>query len=271
MKLASIHFYPIKSTAGHDAATAEVQPWGLAGDRRYLVTDARGAILTAREEPRLLACRAELDGDRLTLTGPHAAPLPVTPGGGRAVVEMAGTRVELTDCGEDAARWLSELTGRPVRLRWLDDPTRRRVDPEYGRPEDRVNLADGYPLLLTSTASLARLNDWIAEGALERGEEPPAPLSMRRFRPSVVVDGAAAAFAEDGWKRLRIGEVDFRAVKGCDRCVLTTIDPETLTKGKEPIRTLSRHRKRDGKVWFGVNLIPDAPGRISVGDSITIL
>ncbi|WP_188187314.1 MOSC domain-containing protein [Nonomuraea sp. SYSU D8015] len=271
MKLASIHFYPVKSTAGHDLPEAEVQPWGLAGDRRYLIVDEQGKVLTAREEPRLLACVPVLDGGTLTLTGPHAAPLPVVPDSWTSTVDVWRTPVELTDCGDDAARWLSELAGQPVRLKWLDDPTRRPVNPEYGHPEDRVSLADGYPLLLTSTASLARLNDWIVEGALERGEEAPEPLPMRRFRPNVVVDGAATSFAEDEWKRVRIGEVDFRVSKGCDRCVLTTIDTATYTKGKEPIRTLSRHRKWDGKVWFGINLIPDGPGRIAVGDSITIL
>ncbi|MEU6710369.1 MOSC N-terminal beta barrel domain-containing protein [Nonomuraea sp. NPDC046802] len=271
MKLASIHFYPVKSTAGHQVRQAEVQPWGLAGDRRYLVTDERGELLTARVEPWLLACVAELDGDALTLTGPHAAPLRVTPEGVMSAVNVRGTSVALTDCGDDAARWLSDLLGRPVRLKWLDDPTRRPVNPAYGLPEDRVSLADGYPLLLTTTASLTLLNDWIVETALERGEEAPAPLPMHRFRPNVVIDGVETAFAEDEWKRVRIGEVAFRVSKRCDRCVLTTIDTATYTKGKEPIRTLSRYRRQDGKVWFGINLIPDAPGRVTQGDPVVVL
>ncbi|MBF8193955.1 MOSC domain-containing protein [Nonomuraea sp. K274] len=271
MKLGSIHFYPVKSTAGHAAAEAEVQPWGLAGDRRYLITGESGKILTAREEPRLLACVARLDGDTLTLTGPHAEPLRVTPSATRSTVDVWGTPVELTDCGDDAARWLSALAGRPARLVWLDDPTRRPVDPAYGRPGDRVSLADGYPLLLTSAASLARLDDWIAETALELGEEVPEPLPMTRFRPNVVIEGVDTPFAEDEWKRVRIGDVDFRVTKGCDRCTLTTIDLATYTKGKEPLRTLARHRKWDRKVWFGINLIPDAPGRIAQGDSVAIL
>ncbi|TDC03211.1 MOSC domain-containing protein [Nonomuraea longispora] len=271
MKLGSVRFYPIKSTAGHEVDEAEVHPWGLAGDRRYLITDRDGIILTAREEPALLACVGRLDGDTLTLTGPHAAPLRVTPAAVTSTVDVWGTPVELTDCGDDAARWLSELAGQPVRLKWLDDPARRPVDPAYGRPDDRVSLADAYPLLLTTGASLGRLNDWIVETALERGEEPPGPLPMHRFRPNVVIDGVDEPFAEDEWKRLRIGDVDFRVTKRCDRCVLTTIDTTTYTKGKEPIRTLSRHRNRDGKVWFGINLIPDGPGHIAVGDAVAIL
>ncbi|MEU7747391.1 MOSC N-terminal beta barrel domain-containing protein [Nonomuraea sp. NPDC049158] len=271
MRLASIHIYPVKSTTGHEVPAAEVQPWGLAGDRRYLIVDEHGEMLTARELPRLLMCVPEPDGETLKLTGPHAPPLRVTPTSGRSVITMRKTSIELTDCGDDAAAWLSALIDRPVRLAWQDDPTCRPVNPEYGRPDDRVSLADAYPLLLTSTASLARLNDWIAETAVEYGEELPAPLPMSRFRPNVVVDGVPDAFAEDGWRRIRVGGTEFRVVKGCDRCVLTTVDAATYTKGKEPIRTLARHRRWDGKVWFGVNLIPDAPGRIAQGDPVAIL
>ncbi|MGW3343269.1 MOSC domain-containing protein [Nonomuraea rubra] len=279
MKLASISRYPVKSTSGHEVTEAEVQPWGLAGDRRHVITDESGVVLTARQEPRLLACvpvldGGVLDGGVLTLTGPHAEPLTVAPTGPRSVVHLPRTSVEVTDCGDAAAAWLSGLAGRPVRLGWLDDPARRPVDPAYGRPEDRVSLADAFPLLLTTTASLARLNDWIAGTALELGEEP-RPIPMRRFRPNVVIDGVAEPFAEDEWKRLRIGEVEFRVSKGCDRCVLTTVDTTTYRKGKEPLRTLARHRRRDGKVWFGVNLIPDlipgTYGRLAQGDPVLVL
>ena len=96
---------------------------------------------------------------------------------------------------------------------------------------------------------------------------------MTRFRPSVVVAGAPA-WAEDGWGGLRIGAVTFRVAKGSDRCVFTTIDPDTAEKGKEPLATLARHRRWDGKVWFCINLIPDAPppgATITVGDPVTIL
>ncbi len=132
-----------------------------------------------------------------------------------------------------------------------------------------MSFADGYPLLLTSEQSLDAVNGWIAEGP--RAAEGPIP--MLRFRPSVVVAGAPA-WAEDTWRRLRIGPVTFRAAKGCDRCVFTTIDPDTAAKGHEPLFALARHRRWDGKVWFGVNLIPDAPpagALIRTGDPVEIL
>jgi hypothetical protein len=138
-----------------------------------------------------------------------------------------------------------------------------------------MSLADDGPLLLTNTASLERLNEWISHHAADRGETPPEPLTMRRFRPNVVVSPerqdevtAATAFVEERWHAVRIGQVDYRVGELCDRCVMTTIDPESLLRGKEPIRTLARRHSWDGKTWFGVRLIPVSTGVIRVGDSI---
>jgi hypothetical protein len=180
------------------------------------------------------------------------------------------SHLDATDAGPQAGAWFATLLDHDVRLVWLDDPTRRSVDPEYGRPEDRVSFADGYPLLVTNTASLRQLDAWAADDAAVRGDVAPDPLDMRRFRPSIVID-TDDPFAEDHWRRIRVGTVEFRAVKPCDRCVLTTIDPDTLAKGKEPLRTLARHRRHDSKVLFGINLIPDHTGTIRVGDPVTVM
>ncbi|HEX6576949.1 MAG TPA: MOSC N-terminal beta barrel domain-containing protein [Jiangellaceae bacterium] len=273
MRVASLHVYPVKSTRGVDLTSAFVEPWGLAGDRRWMVVDEDDRLLTAREEPRLLTVAARALGDgALTVTGPHAAPLSVAGASGEVVpVQVWNDVVPARHPGPHADTWFGALLGREVRLVWLDDPTRRDVNPLYGRPGDHVSFADAYPLHLTTTASLRQLNDWIGDEAVLRGEPTPvAPLPMRRFRPSVVID-TAVPFDEDRWTRLRIGSVAFRAVKGCDRCVLTTIDPDTLESGREPIRTLARHRRWNGKVWFGVNLVPDGLGTVSVGDEVTLL
>ena len=267
----SLHVYPVKSTRGSDVTDAVVEPWGLAGDRRWIVVDPDGLIVTAREEPRLLSVTARVTGEgELTISGPHAAPLGVDGSRSRERVVVRAWRDTVAATWPDADAWFGKLLDRDVRLVWLDDPTRRPVNPDNGGPDDRVSFADGYPLLLTTTASLRQLDDWVAEEALLRGGTPRAPLPMRRFRPSVVVD-TERAFDEDRWRRVQIGAVAFRVANGCDRCVLTTIDPDTLEKGKEPIRTLARHRKWDGKVWFGVNLIPDRPGTIAVGDPVEVL
>jgi len=271
LQLADIWRYPVKSCRGERLGAAVVEPWGLAGDRRWMVVDGSGDALTARECPPLVLVTPRLDGDRIRLASPGLPELtvPVPSDGDLVPVSVWGNALAATLACNEASEWLGKITGEPVRLVYLDDPTRRAPNPAYSQPGDRVSLADGYPLLLTTPESLAALNDWILAG--RRAAEGPLP--MTRFRPSVVVAGAPA-WAEDGWGGLRIGAVTFRVAKGSDRCVFTTIDPDTAEKGKEPLATLARHRRWDGKVWFGINLIPDAPppgATITVGDPVTIL
>jgi uncharacterized protein len=266
-----LYRYPVKSCRGEPLAAAPVEPWGLAGDRRWMIVDLSGEVVTARECPRLVLVTPFLTDGGIRLTGPDGPDLTVTVPGGDDLIPVTvwDSKLLAAPAGAAADAWFSAVIGAPVRLVYLDDPTRRRPNPDYSQDGDRVSFADGYPLLLTADSSLAGLNEAIAAGP--RAAEGPLP--MRRFRPSVVVAGTAP-WAEDSWRRLRIGEVTFRAVKGCDRCVLTIIDPDTAATGKEPIATLARTRRWDGKVWFGVNLIPDAPrpgASIRVGDPVQVL
>jgi uncharacterized protein YcbX len=271
LRLTDVWRYPVKSCRGERLSAAAVEPWGLAGDRRWMVVDDDGGPVTAREYPQMVLVTPRLGDGQITLSGPGLPDLavPVPSGGDLVPVSVWASELVAAPAGDEAAAWLSKVIGEHVRLVYLDDPTRRAPNPKYSRATDRVSFADGYPLLLTSEESLGALNEWITEGP--RPAEGPVP--MRRFRPSVVVAGAPA-WAEDGWRRLRIGPVAFRAVKGCDRCVLTTIDPDTAAKGHEPLFALARHRRWDGKVWFGVNLIPDAPAPdalIRPGDRVEVL
>jgi uncharacterized protein YcbX len=166
-----------------------------------------------------------------------------------------------------ADRWLSEVLDRAAHLVHLADPWSRKPEPRFSEPDDRVSFADGFPVLIAAESSLAELNGWLAQGP----NADQAPMPMIRFRPNLVVAGTEP-WAEDGWRRVRIGAAEFRAVKGCDRCVMTTIDPDTAARGKEPIATLARHRRFDRATWFGMNLIPDTPGTsIRVGDDVEIL
>ena len=271
LAVTDLYRYPVKSCRGEQRVAAPVEPWGLAGDRRWMIVDVYGDVVTAREYPRLVLVTPFLTGGGLRLTGPGGSDLTVSAPGGDELIPVTvwQSRVLAAPAGAAADAWISAVTGEPVRLVYLDDPTRRRPNPDYSRDGDRVSFADGYPLLLTTDSSLAKLNEAIAAGP----GAAEGPLPMRRFRPNVVVAGTDP-WAEDSWRRLRIGEVAFRAVKGCDRCVLTTIDPDTAATGKEPIATLARTRRWDGKVWFGVILIPDDPGTgrsIQVGDPVQVL
>lgn len=272
LQLADIWRYPVKSCRGQRLAQSLVEPWGLAGDRRWMVVDGHGRFVTGREHPCLVLVTPALDGDVIRLAAPGMPDLVVpvpSPTADLVPVRVWASELVAAATSDEAGRWLSKVAGQDVRLVYLDDPTRRPSAADYSQDGDVVSFADGFPLLLTSEGSLARLNEWIAGG--RHADEGPLP--MRRFRPSVVVAGAAP-FAEDEWRLVRIGDVTFRVAKACGRCVFTTVDPETAVKGNEPLATLARYRRWAGNVWFGINLIPDAPregGLIRVGDPVEIL
>ncbi len=268
MQLTAITTYPVKSCRGHEHRSALVDRCGLAGDRRWMVVDPDGDPVTAREVPALLLVVPERHADGgLTLRAPQRDEISVGVPHDSTPVDLGRSRVDLGVADEAVNAWLGEVVGSPVRLVYMSHPAQRRPNPAFSRPDDRVSLADGYPLLLTTEASLAALNDLVVEATGDARD----PLPMRRFRPNLVVDGQAP-WAEDGWRRLRVGEAVFRAVKGCDRCVMTTIDPDTLAKGKEPLATLARHRRWDGATWFGMNLVPDTPGAtVRLGDEVEVL
>lgn len=267
--VSAIRRYPVKSCRGHAVDTALVEPWGLAGDRRWALIDPNGKTVTGREYPWFVLVEPELTPSGLLVRAPGATPLRVGAPTAGASVELSlwASRVRALPAADAASEWFSAVLDGPVRLVYLADPTLRQVDPVFGRPDDRVSLADGYPLLLTAQESLDALNDLV----LERSAGAEEPLAMTRFRPNLVVTGGAA-WAEDSWRRVRIGDAVFRMVKRCARCVFTTVDPDTGQRGKEPLRTLARHRRWDGKTWFGVNLVPDNPGvTLRVGDPVEVL
>ena len=273
--VSAVHVYPVKSLGGAAVQQAHVELAGLRGDRRWMLVDPDGDVVTARERHVLLSVTASWDGagsepDVLTLTAQGRRPLQVRTPAGRPDVEVRLSRLDrATSAGQEADAWVSDLLGEPVRLVWLDDPARRPVGTHHGGTgTDPLSLADAGPVLLTTTASLAQLNSWVAAERAERGEPASEPLAMLRFRPNVVVDGDLAPFVEDGWGRVRIGAVEYRFAEHCDRCVMTTLDPLTQAGGKEPLRTLARHRQWDHKVWFGVRLVPLSEGELRLGDEV---
>jgi len=245
-----------------------------------MIIDPDGVGITQREAPALVHIRPQPVAGGLTL---HTAgrptpdvPPPVAPTlDVRAPVAGPPVQVRVfrakapvpARLAEAAAHaWISAVIGRPARLAWLADPTVRAVNPDHSRPGDTVSFADGYPVLLTNAASLDAVNDWLVESG-----DPAAPLPMHRFRPNVVISGAQA-WAEDGWlgRRIRIGDVTFRVAKACTRCVVTTTDQDTGERGQQPLRILARHHRGPKGVLFGMNIIPDGTGRITVGDNVVV-
>jgi MOSC domain-containing protein len=264
MRIASLYTYPVKGCRRIAHEQVAVEPWGPAGDRRWMVVDPRGVGITQRDVARLALLTVTPGPYGLSLRAPGRTDLAVRfpADGPQEHVRVFSDKPPVpTRVATTATGWLTEFLGEPARLVWLGDPTVRPIGESAG-DGDRVSLADGYPLLLTNAASLDAVNAWLAEA----GDEP---VPMTRFRPNVVVSGAPA-WAEDDWvgRRLRLGELTVRAAKPCARCVVTTVDQDSAEAGKQPLRVLGRYRNIGGGLMFGLNLIPDAPGVLRVGDEV---
>ena len=275
MHVTRLSTYPLKSASGLRSDVATITSIGLEHDRRWVLLDDHGQRVSARECRALLGIRASPAGAGLRLTSRDgdvcdvAAPRPGSP-----TVPTRMSRIdELVLAGSEADSWLSERLGRPVRLAHLADLGAREIGSSHGgRHRETMSLADAGPVLLASETSIDRLCELVVQESgedwLERDE------ALERFRPNIVIDGDHP-FAEDGWHRVRIGHVTYRVGELCDRCVLTTIDPDTLATGKEPIRTLARHRRWDGATWFGVRLIPEMAlhetSSLHTGDEVELI
>ena len=263
MVVAEIHVFPVKGLAGTSPDIAEVEPWGLQSDRRWMVVDSAGRFLTQRVLPRMALIRARADACGIALHIGASAIRLSHPGAGAPPRQATVWRATLpaADAGDAAADWLSSVLGQPCRLVYMRDTTIRPINPAYAPSGETVSFADGYPVLLTSLASLADLNARLAH---------PVPVS--RFRANIVV-GDAPPWAEDCWRLIRIGGAVFRVAKPCDRCTVTTIDQQTGLRPDrtEPLRTLGRFRHDERGIMFGQNLIPSTLGRIAVGDAVEVL
>lgn len=260
--MAGLFRYPLKSAAGVSCRQVELDRFGVCDDRRWMMIDPAGAPLTQREAPHLARLRAwnspeglhlewREDGSRTTVVRPCDEP--------RVPITIWEDTVHLPLADEAANAWLGERLGREARLAWMPDDVERPVNPRYAGPGDRTSLTDGYPLHIIGSGSMADLN-----ARLEH------PIGVDRFRPNIYIEGPPA-FDEDSWAEIRIGESVLRVVKPCPRCAVTTVDPATGERGREPLRTLSAYRKRDGGVMFGQNALHEGTGTLRVGDLVEVL
>ncbi|NKI73829.1 MOSC domain-containing protein [Dickeya sp. CFBP 2040] len=260
--LSRLFIHPVKSMRGIQLSQAMVSPSGLAFDRILMITEPDGTFITARQFPQLVLFTPALALDGVFLSAPDGRSYlvrfddfaPVT-----ASTEVWGNHFQARIAPEAVNRWLSDYLQRPVQLRWQGPELSRRVK-RY--PDIPLGFADGYPFLLINEASFDDLRRRCGAG-----------IRIEQFRPNLVVSGAAA-YAEDSWQTLRIGEVMFDVVKPSARCVLTTVSIERGRKhpSGEPLATLQQYRTAEnGDVDFGMNLIARNSGIIRAGDSVEIL
>jgi uncharacterized protein YcbX len=269
IRLSAIFIYPVKSARGLAVAEAELGARGFAYDRRFMVVDADGVFLSQRQLPAMARLITSLHGSepqaerRLRVGFDDLEPLelPLTPQAGeRCEVRVFQDRGAALDLGPRAAAFFTGALGRPARLVYMPDDALRAVNRDFAEPGDVVSFADGFPYLLASESSLDALNARLAER-----------VPMNRFRPNLVISGAAA-FAEDHWTRVQIGETLFEVRKPCTRCAIITTDQERGERAaKEPLRALAGFHSWQGKPAFAQNLLCRGAGTLRVGDDVMVL
>lgn len=226
-----------------------------------MLVDESGLFITQRTFPKLAKIQLSMTASGLELTYPGLKQLKIglyqTDGKSRQVTVWRDS-FPAASVGQEADNWFSQLLGIPVSLVAMMDDSCRQLDQKYARDTDQTGFADGFPFLLIGRSSLEDLNSRVGQ-----------KLSMRRFRPNLVVS-ESEPYVEDQWRHITIGNIGFRVVKPCSRCVITTIDPYTAEKMAEPLKTLAGYRKVGNEVYFGQNLIHDQSGLLVVGMKVML-
>ncbi len=276
MTISALYIYPIKSLGGIAVSNVVVEPKGFRYDRRFMLVspthEGGGIFITQRTNHQMALIDVAIDAGSGQLHVWHrndsanVLVLPLTPEADTLIPIPVSIwdseNVSAVRVSDEADRWFSNALGKPCWLVYMPETTHRAVDPVYGRPTDAVSFADGYPYLLIGQASLDDLNRRL-----------PEPVTMQRFRPSVVVSGSLP-YEEDTWQQFSMGALTFSGVKPCARCVLTTIDPATGERGSEPLRTLTTYRQYNHKILFGQNVLLtdiNTAGTLRVGDEVAVL
>lgn len=270
INITSCHIYPLKSGAGQRVEALELLPRGPRGDREWMLVDGEGVFITQRSRgcEKLALVGTEAAGAGTVFSAPEKEPLSVAMPKKEIPVKIWKDDVTALDAGDTAAAWFSEYLELPCRLvRLSENPAHKRMLGEKWQIENgHVGFADGFPLLVTNTASLAALQPHFPDG-----EE----IAMTRFRPNIVLTGLAP-FEEDVLCRIKIGEVVLRLMKPCTRCKITTVTQETgAAASNEPLKTLTQLRRGKAEdlagVFFGQNAVVENAGIIRADDPVEIL
>lgn len=253
LELTGIFIYPLKSARGFKVTRAAVSERGLEHDRRFMLVDDGGHLITARAHPKLLTVSTAIHGDGLEVTAPQmpALHLPLEPLGAQRQVRVWYDWMTATDVSLAADIWFSEVLGAKLRLVWMPASAERRMNPTLG--PNRISFVDGNPLHLISESSLADLETRVGSA-----------LAVERFRPNLIVRGARA-YAEDHWAHLDFGESALKVHEACARCMVINLEPQTGVIGVEPLRTLAGYRRHGKAVLFGQHLHALGHGTLTVG------
>lgn len=272
MIVSELNIYPIKSCRGIPLERAEVTPKGFVWDREFMLIDSKGKFMTQRQYPLLATVQIQILEDTFLLSSSTSLTFKPTFTGREIAVEIWRDRTVAIDQGDEVAQWFQDVLGIKNKCRLVrQSPTQiRAINTKYATQEkEPVSFADGYPFLLTNTASLDELNRRIKDTYPNQSQE----VIMNRFRPNIVIN-SDRPFIEGDWKLIQLEKVKFALVKPCSRCIITTTNQLTGERNPlgEPLKTLSTFRRfGNGGIMFGENMIPKTTGVVTVGDRVEII
>lgn len=260
-----LYVYPIKSAGGIALPSADVSTRGFRYDRRWMLVDDGGKLITQRRFPGIALITVCISEECLVIDAPDMPSLstPLLPekeSYSYVPVQVWNDHTQGLPVGKEADSWFSTYLDSPCRLVYMPEDADRPLDWQHRTNDDQVSFADWFPFHMVSEASFYSLNK-----RLERS------VAISRFRPNIVINGCTA-FAEDDWAYISIGTVRFQVAVPCPRCSVVNIDQQTGVRGRgEPLRTLSQYRRVGKEVWFGRHLVHDEQGELRVGDAVEVL
>jgi len=263
LTLTEINIYPIKSLGGINLTSSFAGKRGLQYDRRFLLVDENGMFITQRDIAGLALLKLSFTENGFKVLNSIDNSFITIPFESNSDIKI---QVQIWDdlCNavvvdKNLDEWFSDVLKINCSLVYMPDDEKRIVEKKYEPADHIVSFADAYPYLIIGQSSLDDLNKRLEQ-----------PIPMNRFRPNFVFSGSNP-YEEDAWKNFKIGDVRLKAVKPCARCMITTTDQQTAERSNEPLKTLSLYRKIDGKVMFGMNVVCNKEGIVSIGDKIELL
>ncbi|GIQ59443.1 hypothetical protein Flavo103_25790 [Flavobacterium collinsii] len=253
-----LYIYPVKSLAGINCQSAYAEEMGFENDRRWMLVDAENKMLTQREYPIMSQFYPQISEGKISITfkdqnhdfliGEHLDQ-PIA-------VKVWEDDSDVVEVNKNTSTWFSEHLGFECKLVKIIRNGDRKHESSKLKETFNVSLADGYPYLMIGTESLDFLNEKLED-----------KITILRFRPNIVIS-SQKAHEEDDFVAFKIGEVQFRNIKPCGRCIMVNNDPQKGVVKKEPLKTLSKYRNVNNSVLFGTNIVSLNSGLINVGDEI---
>lgn len=253
-----IYIYPIKSLAGISCQNALAEEMGFENDRRWMLIDAENQMITQREHRIMSQFYPQISDGKISITfqdQKHEFSIDEHLDNSIAV-NVWDDKSEVIEVNKSTSKWFSQHLGFECKLVKIMKNGDRKHESSKLKETFNVSLADGYPYLMIGSQSLDFLNEKLTD-----------KITVLRFRPNIVIS-SQSPHEEDDFTTFKIGEVQFKNIKPCGRCIMVNNDPDNGKLKKEPLKTLSKYRNVNNSVLFGTNIVSLNSGIINVGDEI---